>query len=609
MKRTPMLVMVAILGACGGGGGGSSAPPPSPVRNDPKLELVSPAVGSELQGTAQIQIKATGDGMDIKALQVKLGDRTTWETATPTFDPATHSAALTLAVNTMGFADGVLAVVAQAIDAGDQTASETWSFALHNQGGAPITVDAQYASFFDEAGVQLGYSMTTGMAYAPAQYTYASTTKVAVVDGATVSKIVSRLALPSTAPSAADLGANASNVPVMRLLVPHGASDPAITSAQAMVAVGTRAQVTVDLVADTAHPATAGQAAFLLPLASNLFQDLLGVTATTDLTILATAKDALGHAKTGGPWTIHLAPLPPPVVVTWDTKVATSGDPLSTYPYVGLAYSQLWTSDFSREGGVRLYHALVTNPGTVPVVVGAILGGAKSWTLTESWTGVSTTRPYGGVSWQEWQSGYTGGYNKVYAGLGEPKCSFGNDMYYSPALSAPSDTTLDRSYSCVATSSQTSPTRMVQSRGALAIIAYQGGATLASQRPSGRYIVPAATVGAAGTAGTPGTLDLYVLRPVTSRDSSAPALLWSGSTFQTAPLYDLVSWDGCQATDQSKSCSYVYRIWSLQMTGPTETVAGTLALDAQAFDPDQSTEYGPAGSVFAAKDLTARINH
>jgi hypothetical protein len=123
---------------------------------------------------------------------------------------------------------------------------------------------------------------------------------------------------------------------------------------------------------------------------------------------------------------------------------------------------------------------------------------------------------------------------------------------------------------------------------------------------SDRYLVP----GASGN--NPGRVDLYVVRPVASDRTGAPAGTWVDalSAYQSGVLYQDVNPASCTLPQYSSaSCTWYRKTWDQIMSGATETLSGTIALDAQAYDAEQSAEYGPAATSLTATALPATITH
>lgn len=181
----------------------------------------------------------------------------------------------------------------------------------------------------------------------------------------------------------------------MRVLVSQPAGAAALASAQATVAIAcagcTAAPVTFDLWPSTQKPA--GASAYLLPVFAGTIPALGHLPAEqVYLSMDVVFRDAFGREVRGGPWTVHLVVVAPPLVANEDTGYAASMDGSSVYPYArtSAVYRTSWSPGvFAGRGGLRFARVVVSSPAPVAVALGAALA-SPSWELAEAWTTVES---------------------------------------------------------------------------------------------------------------------------------------------------------------------------------------------------------------------------
>jgi hypothetical protein len=585
--RVAVILAAAAAVACGGG-------IPADPAGQPTVVVLGVSDQQLVNGDVSFSVVATGVHADIESLVFEQPAALAGTVATK--DSSAHTATLTASIHSADFPDGPLPVKATAIDSAGQHASALVTLKITSD---PLvsSLDEGYGSFYDELGIRV---TTSG------QYQYASSSKVAVIPGLVIQKVVTRMAT-SSSPTAAELQANASNVPVARILAPLSGST-AITEAKAAVAIEGGSAVTVDLIADSSSPAN--QQAYLLPLTPSLFPDLSRLASTVHVSMRATTRDALGHTSEGGPWQVQIVPLAPPLIVTIDGGYKTSADERSVFPYAGSNYSLLWGSGLTGagfDGGQRLYHVVINNPASDPVSLGATLGGASSWNLDEMWSAahhddtlyISFTRTCTGSGQPTCTNTKNGGTaNSV------PSCHDNSYPYNSSVLYHPANSS---SWSCVSSSYTSGPApKPMNLTGSLGVMAYQAGT--AATRSGSRFVVPGG-----------GKVDLYVVRPVPSRSVLPLPWTWTGRVFEAGTSYTTVecvgsecanamsySW-ACPVNSCPKTWVFNQYDWDWALTSATEKFSGTLAVDARAFDQGASVEFGPLGSALDQQSLPSDV--
>lgn len=551
-----LLALVASVVACGGSG----VPPEHPHRI-PAITS-TPLSGTILSGNFTITLTATGDGVDLRSLAVT--EPSQYAGATATLDAETDSATLSVSGDAAQLSGTELVVTARAVDVHGKQNVVAFRFYLATE-PRTMTIDGAFASYRDESS--------------------GSATKVAVNDGSTVRKIVTRMGWSGGTPTAADLeGTNAANLPVLKVVDPLDPAHADILAARATLTVGSAAPVTVDLVRATTSPA--GQQAFLLPLASNLFPALTALAAPTDVKVTTYTLDDLGHVGAGGPWTITMAPLGPPLVAAADDAYATANDLRSVWPYprAGDAYANLWGSGFALDGGVRFSRYRITNTEAAPVSVGVTLGGANRWTLSEQWLGNE-------VSARAWSSFIfsCGGY-----GCTGSMGPCGEPSYVEYKL-------VDSSHwQCGPSSYGVPAPRDHAAYGVCTVTAYVGGTNTHAARSDERFVVPAGA-----------SLDVYVVRPLATRTGWSPLVHdgtqyefpQPGSSMYGARKLDEYVQSGVSPGGTYRWSEYMYN-WYLATA--SERIEGTIAFDFRAYDG--ATEYGPAFTP-AAVTFDRTVSH
>lgn len=598
MRRFPCtVVVVAALVACGGGG----APPDiREVVLDPTVTASPSPDDGPVNGIVRLVLTAQGQGIDIASFV--FDEPASLAGTSATFNPATHQAVLAASVQTRDHPDG-LRVKATATDVGGHATVLDVEYAV-DPSLRVLEVDAGFPSYRSEANLQVA-TTADGLAV-PGDVRYASSEKVAIVEGGSIYKAVTRAGGTDSALTAAELeGDNPSNVPVIRLLVDRNAGDPAIASARATIGVGQAQEdaVTVDLLPATRPPA--GKAAYLLPLASDQLPFLSQLAAPTRIEISAEVTDVLGNVArvNGGSFFVAWNPLPPPIAIHEDAEYPLAGDADSVHGYrvtpgEGRPYSALWSDDPTPDDGRRLHHVIVTNPDPLhAVAVGAAVEGLNSWAIVETWSAVrleETTTSF--------------------------MCTGSSSICTAPGALGPCDpegatpVNVDlgdlatASWSCRDPSWRDGPSTTPTSWGSLlTVTGYRDGGASSAAFEWGRFVVPPAS----GQA--PGRLDLYVVRPqiaIADRTREFPLTPDAEGRFRTPVYSSEVLTLKSGASQIGGGTTWTWRwartTWGRQLTSAVEMVDGILVLDTQAFDGVAG--YGPKEQVSASL-LPSTISH
>lgn len=588
MTRTIGALALAVLLACGGGGSGET----TTERGAPRIELVTPADGGTIQGDVDLQVRAIGDGVAIERFVfTRPADLTG---AVATFDPVTHRATLSASLHTRALADGPLQVSVAATDANGRETSGSFTFQVSSTARL-VDVDGTFQSYRSEVGLRPEIGAADPVAV-PGTSVYGSPEREVVRPGSTVHKSVTRMAWTGSAPNLLDPAAAAElNLPTLRLTVPQEAGDPPIAAATATVRRSGGSEVaTFDLL-----PAgdSAGQRAYLLPLASNLIPFLARLTEPTDLSIEVSVTDGAGHVArgNGAPWTVRVDPLPPPLAVRLDPNYSARRPSTSVWAYQlsdGTYAGSHSPAHFSADGA-RIHRILISNADRRSSVAVDLSALEATWTLAEEWVpSVSETSSRQYVEYACSAGGSHGPcdprtFNVCIAGPAESTCT----CRPPTALADPGGLRLSRG-------------------GALAFAVYAGGSP-AARTSEGAWIVPAATATA------PGVLEVFVHRqPVTDR-GTWPALSWSEAVRAYSVPWSWYS-ELMDTSVDSRTCepggttsyetTYTWRrtVWSQFLHSASEAIAGSLATGRRALD-EAGTAYGPVATENVS--LQATVAH
>ncbi len=449
-------------------------------------------------------------------------------------------------------------------------------------GGAPdpkppsdriLRLDDRLASFRSEEGLTAAVD-ANGHAV-PGGYEYASEDRLNVSHGAAISKVATRLGWTGTLTPADLEGANTSNIPALRIVVPYGRYER-IASALATVAVScqgcTFEDQAVDLSSWTSTLQATTEQYLLLPLATNTIPALGALPAGTtqvELEITAEVQLDVGSTATGGPWNVTLDLRAPPLAIVEDAGYAARRDANSAHYYriSSSDYAQLFEiAPFATDTGVRLFHYVVTNPGPVDVVLSGSFP-ANSWGLTEQWSGYKVANV-----------GPTGHSNNSTCFPAEP-CSHSQSGFRAAGAST---------WACGNSSTYPTATpppataRTVSMTGLPLLKAYVGGAPALDG--ASRIVVPRAANGA------PGLIDLYVDRPIVTSRNGWPVLGWNpapatgiAASF-TVPFGRTLAFNGTSTIGYCNSPSTIYLSnwagadWGQRLVSATERITGSLTL-------------------------------
>lgn len=400
-------------------------------------------------------------------------------------------------------------------------------------------------TYLDERG------LTLRSADVPAQYQTTSTVKIDPI-AADVYKVATRLGWPADVAMSPSLleGANPYNIPFVQVAVPAGPSESPITGATYTITVG-GVTATGSLATWRSGASTASEVIYDVPLSSNLAPELASTTASSfGVTVTATFTDAGGlTGTTRVPITFNV--LGPPVFIEPDNAWTSLADVKGTHVYRrgNGSYHQLWDSSNANftNGNVRLLRYVVSNPAPAPVALAATMIGG-SWGMYERWdrlassyarldptittacngasapaSGAFQNFVFDGVSITGCEVMLTVGTSTPWCwGTGEPIHLNG----YGASSSYYGYYHLYHTCGSTSRSPATGPESQA-SWSSAAVETFQGGPATAgeiapAQRLDGKVIVPAAS------GSTPGTLVLYVVRPVSAANAARQsALAWN----------------------------------------------------------------------------------
>jgi len=494
------------------------------------------------------------------------------------------------------------------------------------------TYDSSFASYYDERGMTVGAG-ADGLALVPP--VFSTQPRTAVPLAGAIYKAATRLGAGG-APDAAELeSTNRANVPVLRFSVPFNPStDSPITLANYAVVVSCSGCGSFPTATGALLPsptAVAGALYYDLPLATETLPALANVAGPATLAVTLDLSDAAGNTASvsGLNFTFHV--IGPPIAVSEDTAYSSYGDPRSTYPYkvAGTSpgvntYWTLWdtTSASFFAGQVRLVRYVISNPSPQPVAVSASYAqqAGGSWQMVETWPRFSVQEPPVNPTLSDpntatafsldnftfyqalyWATPYgTAGAHLAKTETASFPCSGGptagwaahqlgdgvNKYICSPVTPVGPTETATFSVSDVAPALFAGPQQ-------------GGGEVVSPARDSSgsMFIVPAA----AGS--TPGTLVLYVTRPVGAWRGRG--LWWNTLTaLSRYETWDFeIFWRYYQWTFTTRFGSYVYDVYLAMRTGQylqasTESLYGSVSIATQGLS--STTLVGEAAAPFSA---------
>ncbi len=255
---------------------------------------------------------------------------------------------------------------------------------------APSATVRSTPSYLDERTMTVGNTV-------PAAYSWpAGMGKSSVVDGSAVFKAATRVAWSSKPTTAQLEGTNPDNLPFIQFAVATGPVDAPITAASYSIAVNGGSALTGDLLAWKSAASTGSTSLFDLPLTADLIPALATAAGSFSLSISATFTDAAGNSGSVGPASVTYHVIGPPMYVIEDVAYASYNDPRSTFPYklASNTYATLFdpTSGAFYGGQVRLLRYIITNPApfNVGIRFDITQSPSGSWVSTETWDGTRT---------------------------------------------------------------------------------------------------------------------------------------------------------------------------------------------------------------------------
>lgn len=403
---------------------------------------------------------------------------------------------------------------------------------------APSVTVVNRASFFDELAIQFRES-SSGVPVVPAEYAGLPSTRIAVVDGSAVNRAFSRASAPGV--TAAELeGANPRNVPFIQVQAPQQVGDGPIGSATWTATCASSA-----LCGDAAPPVSGSLLESTSTTPATVVYDLPLTVETLGAAMLNTGRTRLRltltdrAGNTGSTEiTVFLNVVGVPLSIMEDTSWDAASDPTASAAYrIGSqGYQDLFGSSGLQlyENAPRLVRYIVRNPLSQSMVTQLSLGLSQVDRIEERWDLQSYPVPQGGSFTN---NGYVYPWFQSWAGeLGSTSCA----SREFPCGAA----TTDRASALVMPGTAAS---RVECPGGIYPLTQQGTAQPALSLPQNSYLTVqglqgpasggqernAATqegsgwVVPAASSSTPGSIVLYVARPLgASRSNAAPALAW-----------------------------------------------------------------------------------
>lgn len=401
-----------------------------------------------------------------------------------------------------------------------------------------ITYDATYGSYSDERSLTLEVD-ANGVAKMPAAYSIGP--RLAIPLGGHIYKASTRLS--GGAMTATELETtNSNNVPVLRFVVPlNGGAAASVNLPTFTVhttcasACGTPPDASGTLL--RAATTSAGVALFELPLTTETVPALAQVQGAATLSFTLTVTDAAGNSSTAPGFNFLFHVIGPPVAIAEDTQYPGTRAPNSTYAYSlsDGTYARMWdptwwTTNQGGDANVRLARLILTNPFTTPVALklGYVQASGGSWRAVETW---------------QWSTSAVG------TSVSVDGFSLHNPLLVRPTVVAVGSCSGDTSMACatgyahavgdvstglvcldtVPAAVRSAPTSDsgAFSSSDVAIASYRIAPELGNQERSPNTdasrtwtLVPAAQ------GGVPGTLVVYLLRPVTATRSRPVGTGW-----------------------------------------------------------------------------------
>lgn len=251
----------------------------------------------------------------------------------------------------------------------------------------PLTpyVSSAIVSYYDER------PMTLANGSVPPTYAFpAGAVKVSPIVAGSAYKAATRLSW-TTQPTATILeGTNPDNIPFVQFALPVSPTRAPTSTATYSINDGTTT-FTGDLVPWRSSSSTSSTEYYDVPLSANVVPTLATTAAgSLALTVSATFTNAVGTSATSSA-PVTFAVTGPPLFISEDTAYGTYNDPRSTYPYklATQSFPTLWNTSSTSfvNNQVRLVRYLVTNPTPFPVAIAASMtqDGGGSWRSYEDW--------------------------------------------------------------------------------------------------------------------------------------------------------------------------------------------------------------------------------
>ncbi|ACL64491.1 hypothetical protein A2cp1_1146 [Anaeromyxobacter dehalogenans 2CP-1] len=265
-----------------------------------------------------------------------------------------------------------------------------------------VSYDASFPSYSDERTLELEIDLN-GVAKVPAAYVAGP--KVGVQPGGDFYKAWSRLSGGADMTASELETMNASNIPVLRFVVPYNRNTDSPVQTPTFVAhvsCPPPCPVYPDATGELLPSATPDdqRALFDLPLATETIPALASLLGPADVSISLTVADAAGNAVTVPGFNFKFHAIGPPLALVEDTQYPAAAKPESTFVYhlADNTYGVMWTlgAQFG-SNVVRLIRYFITNPTPEPVAVQLDYAqdARGSWQAVETWNRFSAGEPTG----------------------------------------------------------------------------------------------------------------------------------------------------------------------------------------------------------------------
>lgn len=481
-------------------------------------------------------------------------------------------------------------------------------------------VNSAVASYYDER------PMTLASGSVPPTYAFPpGAVKASPIVAGSAFKAATRLSW-TTQPTASILeGANPDNIPFVQFALPVSATRAPTSTATYSIDDGT-STFTGDLVPWRSSTSTTSTEYYDVPLSANVVPTLATTTASSlSLTVSATFTNAVGTTATASA-PVTFAVIGPPLFISEDTAYGTYNDPRSTYPYklANQSFPTLWDASSTSfvNDQVRLIRYLVTNPSALPVAIAASVtqDATGSWRSYEDWERFDAGARDPGT--------YVSAYDTGYVWISLDGQSMTDPLRFCVGATCLGPTeTVSTAYPCPVTGTQllahvhgsttrwtciadgtyttghTSVTGTYSSSDVNAAF-FQGppmqggGEVLSPSNANGNamVVVPAAS------GSTPGSLVLYVQRPLTAaRDH---ALTWNALT--ASNRYEVWEQDffpfAGQACGAKIACvnGYSDHIGGIYLVSAEDQLTASLSLSTSGLAPGTANLVGQTTKQFSA---------